>query len=77
MAPQRLSQQEEQIMNHPLSRIFIPICNIVFVAALTVAIATSNFDDRTAVDETTIATEMTGKDELTALAVSQTASDRP
>jgi hypothetical protein len=68
--------QEKHIMTHPLLRIFIPVSNIVFIAALTVAIVTSEIVDRPALDEAAIAAVATDADTVTTTIVGRAVSDR-
>lgn len=58
-------------MNHPLTRIFVPISMIVFVAATSVMLG---LDDAVISADATVVSEMSGATEVPVLAASRTES---
>ncbi len=63
-------------MNHPLTRIFIPISMIVLVAASSVAISTTVNFDRMELGQTAVTTAMTGAGRSQASGVIQAGLDQ-
>lgn len=63
-------------MNHPLTRIITPISMVVLVAAITVAAAIVDTNERLPVGEVTVATAAAEADQLPTITISQSAAER-